>query len=109
MWIEQLFASRAENAVRLTARFAEERHKVLAHNIANVDTPGYRARRLDADAFRDALGEAYAAARADGRDALELRGGRHVSTDAAGRLHVEPQTEPPENVLFHDGTSARLE
>ncbi len=36
----------------------DERHQVLASNLANVETPGYRARELDfANALRDAFAE----------------------------------------------------
>lgn len=38
-----------------TVSFAEARHGVLAGNIANVDTPGYKARDLSTEAFRDRL------------------------------------------------------
>ena len=34
------------------ASFAEARHHVLAGNIANVDTPGYRVRDLSPETFR---------------------------------------------------------
>ena len=43
-------------AAALTLR--EQRHEVLAGNLANVETPGYRAKDLD---FRGALQEAFAA------------------------------------------------
>ncbi|MBX3424329.1 MAG: flagellar basal body rod protein FlgB [Pirellulales bacterium] len=35
--------------------FTQARHGVLAGNIANVDTPGYRARDLSPEAFRERL------------------------------------------------------
>jgi len=37
----------------------QQRHEVLASNVANVETPGYRAKELD---FGAALKEAFAAA-----------------------------------------------
>ena len=40
--------------------FTEARHRVLVENIANVDTPGYRTKHLDAAAFQEALGKALA-------------------------------------------------
>jgi len=37
--------------------FREQRHEVLASNLANVETPGYRAKELE---FKTALVEAFA-------------------------------------------------
>jgi flagellar basal-body rod protein FlgB len=46
--------------------FTRARHGVLAGNIANLDTPGYRSRDLSPEAFQDrlktAIDEKYAAA-----------------------------------------------
>lgn len=109
MWIEKVLGSRAASAAELTARFAERRHELLAENVANLDTPDYQTRRLDVDAFRAALREAVRDAAARGRTALELRGHRQFWTDRRGVLQVRPTTEPAQNVLFHDGTNARLE
>ena len=38
--------------------FTEARHGVLAGNIANLDTPGYKSRDLSEDAFQSRLKEA---------------------------------------------------
>ncbi len=40
--------------------FAEARHNVLAGNIANVDTPGYRLRDLSPETFQQRLKEVIA-------------------------------------------------
>ena len=40
--------------------FSEARHNVLAGNIANADTPGYRVRDLSVDTFQERLKEAIA-------------------------------------------------
>lgn len=110
MWIDNLLNSRTRSATELAARFAEQRHRVLAENMANVDVPDYHTRTLDRAAFQDALRESLAA-----RDAapaagpLKLRGNAQVRQDAAGRLVVRPSVHPAPNILFHDGTDARLE
>lgn len=44
--------------LKQVARFAERRQEVLAGNIANVDTPGYRARDLPVAEFQQALEQA---------------------------------------------------
>jgi flagellar basal-body rod protein FlgB len=109
MWIERLTTSRLTHALELTARFAEERHKVLAENIANIDTPDYHTRRLDPEAFQTTLKEALEQAESSGERRLELRGGAQVSTTPGGSLAVRPQVRPADNILFHDGRNASLE
>jgi len=89
--------------------FTERRHEVLAENIANIDTPGYKARQLDARGFQAALGEAMARRDGDHQAPFTLEGTRQFRQDRDGSLEITPTLEPTENVLFHDGTNARLE
>lgn len=108
MWLDRITSSRTAELVELAARFYEERHKVLAENVANIDTPDYQVRTLDPQAFQAELRKA--AERADGGDGAPLAlKGKQAWTDGGGRLHVAPVAEPAQNVLFHDGTNARLE
>ena len=109
MWIDRLVGSDVTHGLQLTARYAEQRHQMLAENIANIDTPDYHNQRLDPDAFQSALREAFDVAHRSGSKRLNLRSNAQFSTDPAGGLHVSPATEPAPNILFHDGTNARLE
>jgi flagellar basal-body rod protein FlgB len=109
VWIERLTQTRTRHAVELSARFAEARHRVLAENIANIDTPDYQTRRLDSGKFQTTLQAALARGADSNAVELRLAGERQVQTGADGRLQTQPELEPPENVLFHDGTNARLE
>lgn len=114
MWIDRLLSCPKRQALELTARYAERRQAVLAENLANIDTPDYQTRRLEARDFQQALHDAWQRAERDdgaGPSAsrgLELRG-RQVFTDRDGTLVVRPEVEPAANVLLHDGTNARLE
>jgi len=110
MWIDRLTYSRTTNALALAAQFHEQRQRVLADNLANVDTPDYVSRRLDPAAFQSALQNALDPTRSTrGATELELRGDAQVLTDSSGALRVRPVYEPAPNALFHDGTNARLE
>lgn len=109
MWIDRLTASRTTHALELAAQFAEQRQKVLAENLANIDTPDYQTKRLDPKAFQSSLRKALARARQDGQRRLKLRGNAQFATETDGPPSVRPATEPAPNVLFHDGTNARLE
>ena len=106
MWFDQILHSPARQAVEYAAKFAERRHGVLVENVANIDTPDYQAKRLDPESFHSALRDSLARARPG--EELQLKG-RQVFSAPSGRLTVKPQNEPAENVLFHDGTNARLE
>lgn len=108
MWPDRLLESRITEAVRLTARFAEERQRVLATNVANIDTPDYRQQRLDADAFQRSLREAFETAERQGVKRLALRGNAQFTSEG-GALSVKPAVEPPPNLLFHDGGNRSLE
>jgi flagellar basal-body rod protein FlgB len=109
MWIERLTTSRTTHALELAARFAEQRHKVLAENVANIDTPDYHTKRLDTEVFQNTLKDALQQSAQDGSRVLELRGEAQVSTTPDGGLCVKPQIRPADNVLFHDGSNASLE
>ena len=52
-----LFQSTTIPALEQVVNFTEARHNVLAGNIANVDTPGYKARDLSVEDFQ-AIGPA---------------------------------------------------
>jgi flagellar basal-body rod protein FlgB len=89
--------------------FTEARQRMLSENVANIDTPGYRARQLDAEAFQGALREALDARKEAPSSAFRIEESREVGQDEAGRLVVTPTEEPAENILFHDRTNARIE
>jgi flagellar basal-body rod protein FlgB len=108
-WIDQLFASPAGDALSLAARFAEQRQRVLAANIANLETPDYHSRRLDEKPFQQSLQRALAEQQTKPAGALKLRGNAQFSTLSDGRVRSRPAVTPAANVLFHDGTNARLE
>ncbi len=89
--------------------FDEARLKVIAENVANAETPGYRAKQLDVAAFRSSLRDAMEARRNDPTAPLEVRAGDEVRTDAQGYLRVTASEKPVENILFHDGTNVSIE
>lgn len=109
LWIDRLLSSPTTRGLELSARFAEERQRVLADNVANIDTPDYRQQQLDPHAFQKTLGDAMERARSAPASGLELQGNRQVRLDARGSLAAQPEDDPAANALQHDGTNARLE
>jgi flagellar basal-body rod protein FlgB len=53
-----LFSSSTLPLLEQVVNFTEARHGVLAGNIANVDTPGYRSKDLSTDEFQTRLKDA---------------------------------------------------
>jgi flagellar basal-body rod protein FlgB len=60
-----LFQATSIPVLEQAVNFGQARHNVLAGNIANVDTPGYRARDLSVSIFQDQLKGALEARRMD--------------------------------------------
>lgn len=106
--------------VEQLARFAQARHTVLAGNIANLDTPGYRSRDLVPELFRRRLAEALAAQRsAASQGSAGLQGSARVQGGAAlhassmvgsaRRTHMAQVTSDLKSLLRHDENDVDLE
>jgi flagellar basal-body rod protein FlgB len=66
-WLDRVVSSRETRALVLTTQFAEARQRVLAENIANIDTPDYHSRRLDPESFQHSLRKAFEQASSSAR------------------------------------------
>ncbi len=88
--------------------FTESRNRMLAENVANLTTPGYRTRQLDVSAFQAALREA-SDRRSPSDKSFRMGATEEFRLDDSGFLNVTPSREPAENLLFQDGTNARIE
>lgn len=108
MFIDSLGETGPIPALVKTMAFNEARLGVIAENVANAHTPGYRAKQLDPEAFQASLGQAIAARRGRPNAPFVVRG-EQFSTDEHGHLRVKPGEQPVSNVLFHDGTNVSLE
>jgi flagellar basal-body rod protein FlgB len=91
------------------ASFTEQRHRMIAENVANIGVPGYKTRQLDVEAFQQALGRAIDRRGFDPRNPLVVTGNREARTNERGELVVTPSERPVENLLFHDGTNLSIE
>ena len=83
--------------------FAQARHGVLAGNIANVNTPGYRTRDLSQTAFQESLKEAIDLSRTRSQP---LSPGLSQSQTGDPLRNVRSSLE---NILYHDDTNLDLE
>jgi flagellar basal-body rod protein FlgB len=111
VFIGDVLNSGAIPSLEATLRFAGERHRLIAHNIANLNTPAFQSKDVSPAGFQRALREAVERRR-------ERQGGtegefepietREISQAADGRLTLTPTT-PSGNILFHDRNNRDLE
>lgn len=93
-------------ALEQTASFTQRRHDVLASNIANASTPGYRSRDLDVNVFQSELAESIRA----GTTGRSNDSGPAGSMPALGRDDImSGPRAASEAIVYHDGSDVSLE
>ena len=100
---QTLFQSTSIPVLEQAINFAQARHTVLAGNIANLDTPGYRVRDLSVEDFQDRLGAAI-------KNRRRIR-----AATSPGELAVLPEdnlaevAKNPKTILYLDNSNVGLE
>lgn len=92
-------------------RFAAQRQRIVAHNIANIDTPDFRPLDVSVGGFQRTLERAVEERRdrwGGFRGDLEMRQTPELRRNAHGLLDLRPQ-ETGGNILFHDRNNRSLE
>ena len=93
-------------------KFAGARQRLLAHNLANIDTPNFVPLDVSPRAFQEHLARAArkrAAATGGETGALELTDTDEVTFgQGAGAMTLTPAT-PSGNILYHDRNNRDLE
>ena len=96
-------------ALQTTWSFAQQKHRVIADNIANISTPNYKAKRLDYGEFQAALGEALEDRKGKAKAPFVLKGSDQFRMNDMGHLETTPTVKPSRNGVFHDGTNLSIE
>lgn len=106
MGISNLLGSPATDAAAQVISFTTARQEVIANNVANIDTPGYRMRDLDVGSFNQALSRAMRrSARANPNnirlalpspEEMDAKGNRRAAADFRG-------------IVFHDDNDRSIE
>lgn len=103
--IPNLFNTTSIPVLEKVVGFTEARHNVLAGNIANIDTPGYRAQDLSPVQFQSQLKEALDARR-ENATVSSTSSGMTTEDDADpfASLHESMKT-----LVYHDESDNDLE
>jgi flagellar basal-body rod protein FlgB len=105
--LSSMFQSSSIPVLEQVLKFTEARHGVLAGNIANIDTPGYKTRDLSPHLFQKRLKEAI-----DARDQpVEPDGQSTYATSRPGREvdAFRKVEESLKGILRHDEVDVSLE
>lgn len=87
-------------ALAASLNFRELRQKILSANIANAETPGYKAKRVD---FEDALRRALDL---DGHNSINTESKRHYDLGGGGFGNLKPDVyQDPNGVVSEDGNT----
>src|SRR6266404_6664069 len=101
MLISDLSTAGAAPVLETVVRFAAQRQRIIAHNIANLSTPNFQPKDVSTAAFSKSLREAVQRRReTTGGESgdLGLKSTAQVQQDERGGLVLKPST-PSANIL----------
>jgi flagellar basal-body rod protein FlgB len=101
--ISGLFNSTSVPLLEQVVNFSQARHNVLAGNIANIDTPGYKTRDLSPELFQERLKDALQE-RNDMQRSQGLRGASQHGYDP-----LDGVGRNMDSILRHDGVNVSIE
>jgi flagellar basal-body rod protein FlgB len=97
MFIERMLNQGNAPLLERVVDFAGARHRLIAENVVNVDTPGYRQKDLSVDAFQSML-----------RDRVDDRRDNPLGATSFDDIQAEIEN-PQRGILFHDGNNRSME
>lgn len=97
MFVERLLNQGNAPLLEQLVRFTAARHRLIAENIANVDTPGYRQKDLSVEGFQDLL-----------RTRVDQRRRRAPGTVKFDDIEAKVNN-PTHGILFHDRNNRSME
>jgi flagellar basal-body rod protein FlgB len=97
MFIDRLLNQGNAPVLERLLDFTAQRHRLIADNVANISTPGYRQKDLSLGAFQEML-----------RDRLDQR--CDAAPGSVGFEDIDAEVQEAEHgVLFHDGQTRSME
>jgi flagellar basal-body rod protein FlgB len=96
MFVDRMLNEGSTPLLEQMVRFTAARHELIAADVVNISTPGYKQKDLDLNAFQHML-----AAHAEQRDSS---GSENVDFS-----DIAEQVEEPRGMLFHDGANRSMD
>ncbi|HXH74586.1 MAG TPA: flagellar basal body rod protein FlgB [Bacteriovoracaceae bacterium] len=91
-------------ALTTALNFREMRQELISSNVANANTPGFKAKKMD---FEAALARALDV---DGQMQMNTNDGRHHNVGNGGFDNLEPEIyDDPNGVVSEDGNTVDVE
>ncbi len=91
-------------ALTTALNFREMRQELISSNVANANTPGFKAKKMD---FEEALARALDV---DGQMQMNASDGRHFNVGNGGFNNLEPEVyDNPNGVVSEDGNTVDVE
>ena len=92
------------HALTTALNFREMRQELISSNVANANTPGFKAKKLD---FEEALARALDV---DGQMKMNATDGRHYNVGGGGFNNLEPEIyDDPNGVVSENGNTVDVE
>jgi flagellar basal-body rod protein FlgB len=92
------------NALTTALNFREMRQELISSNVANANTPGFKAKKLD---FEEALGRALDV---DGQMQMNVSDEKHHNVGNGGFNNLEPEIyDDPNGVVSENGNTVDVE
>jgi flagellar basal-body rod protein FlgB len=91
-------------AIAAGIKFREMRQEIISSNVANADTPGYKAKRIE---FEKALARALDV---DGQMGMTVEDEKHFDVGNGGFENLQPELiEDPNGIVSEDGNTVDRE
>ena len=97
MFVEHMLNQDSAPLLEQVVKFTARRHRLIAQNIANIDTPNYRQKDLSVKGFQEMLAKVSEARREHGAMSARFD---------ADEFEVET---PGKGILSHDGNNRSME
>ncbi len=97
MFIDRLLNQGSEPMLEQMLRFTEARHRLIAQNVVNISTPGYKQKDLSLEKFQHMLAERATQASEAGPGSVPFD---DIGMEAENSHH---------GMLFHDGQTRSME
>src|SRR5687768_436867 len=97
MFIERLLNQGNAPLLEQTLKFTAARHRLIAENVVNASTPGYKQKDLSVEKFQEML-----------RDRVHVR--KDAPPGSVGFSDIKGKLERPRHgMLYHDGNNRSME